>query len=254
MEECGIVSDATKPQWKSHAKLNIGSVEDEEQPHVLLWLIIHFLKGNFFFFNSTQYQLQSSFINWKPEIILDPRVRMFHCLISLTVSLDAVTYIPKRITSDSFQKVCSIFGRISNSFRSVMLQKLQLFSGGANDDDAMFLVLYNFVSSTDTFGQWQWWLEVDETFSLVELIVAYRFSLSNQVSLVWNTLIENHNLWNVNGWQIKVRCSFGLTFKKLTCPVICVCSVPSVELTQLGKSIPRSTEAAVMASGPPRPY
>lgn len=78
----------------------------------------------------TRRDKQSFFINWKAEIILGHCVRMSHCLISLMLSLDAVTYIPTRITSDSFQKPGGLihFGDIFNSFRSLMLHILRLFT------------------------------------------------------------------------------------------------------------------------------
>lgn len=76
---------------ESDGKLNIGSEENEEQPH--------FLQFTFYFY-SKQQQLPSSFIDWKPEISSDPCVRMSHCLISLRISFDGVTYIPKRIASN----------------------------------------------------------------------------------------------------------------------------------------------------------
>lgn len=38
-----------KAGWESHARLNIRSVEEEEEVHFPLWLIIHFMKGNYFY-------------------------------------------------------------------------------------------------------------------------------------------------------------------------------------------------------------
>lgn len=80
-------------------------------PCVWVWDLLHLLPENH------QKWQQSYFINWNPEITLDLWVRIPPSLISL----DAVTYIPKRITSDSFQKPLGLihFGHICNDFRAL---------------------------------------------------------------------------------------------------------------------------------------
>lgn len=84
--------------WESNAIPNIRLLENEDELHPLLWLIIHFYEKQLFF---TVNNTQPSFIN------REPCVRMSHCLISLfdfSVSLDGVTYIPERITSEQVSK------------------------------------------------------------------------------------------------------------------------------------------------------
>lgn len=41
--------DTKEVWWESDARLNISSVEDEEQSHFLLWFIIDRMKANYFY-------------------------------------------------------------------------------------------------------------------------------------------------------------------------------------------------------------